>query len=190
MNAQETSQELVSDEEKRQALELVMRKLAARLGVNPDLVGKKIAFGLKSPLPPDQEYELAKAKGLQFGMQMALQSLEEVLPQIKTREQLAEVVQSWNAAINPAPTIARNLIDRIRRSLPRRGGPGRDPLLDERETKMVCKEILKRVGKKYTVTKAIAEVSKMCPDLIGKTVSTGTLWKAWEARDEHDLQSA
>ncbi len=184
MDDSEVSQELVSDDEKRQVLELLQRKMATRLGLNPDLLGKKISFGLNSTMSPDQEHELAKAKGLQ----LALPAMEEVLPQIRTRDQLNKLVQSWNAAMNPAPTIARNLIQRIKNAMPRRGGPGRDSLLNDTETKMVCKEILKRVGKKYTATKAIAEVSKMSPQLIGKTVSTGTLWKAWKARDDYDLE--
>jgi hypothetical protein len=191
MDEKEASQELVSDEEKRQALVAVQRKFAARLGVNPDLLEEKISFGLQSVFSPERQGELAMAKGLQLGMQMALPSLlEELQPRIQTREQLDELVQAMDAELERAPTTVRDRLDQIKKGLPRRGGPGRDPLLDERETKMLCKEILKRVGKKYTATKAIAEVSKMCPDLIGKTVSTGTLWKAWEARNEHDLESA
>jgi hypothetical protein len=183
MDDQDVPQKLVSDAEKRLAIKVAHRKLAARLGIDPELLEAKISFGLQSNLPPERQHELAIA----MGVQMALQSAEEVVSQIRTREELDELVQSMESAIEPAPTIVRAVMERIKDGLPRRGGPGRRPLLDDRETEIVCKEIHKLTGKKNTQTEAISAVSKMCPVLLKKAVGTGTLWKAWAMRDRYDL---
>ena len=94
------------------------------------------------------------------------------------------MLQSVNAELEQTPTIARNSIERIKSSLPRRGGPGREPKLDAPECSVVSQEILKLIGKKYKVKDALVEVSRMCPQLIGKSVSPRTLQKAWDRRDE------
>jgi hypothetical protein len=180
MNAKEPSLRSVSDEEKRRAINAALRKLATHLGVDPDLIGAKISFGFNSALSPEQEHELAKAKGLQ----MAFQSIDELLPSIRTEEDLHLMVQAIGAAAEQAPTIARNAIDQIRSKLPRRGGPGRISKLDKRESTIVCKEILKLVGRKFKTKDALIEVSKNCPDLLQKTISPRTLQKAWDKRDE------
>jgi hypothetical protein len=180
MNAKNLSLDPVSDDEKRSAINTVLRKYAARLGVNPDLLGVKISFGISGGASPEREHELAKAKGLQ----MAFQSIEEILPNIRTRKDLDEMVQAFGELIEQAPTIARTTIDQIKAQIPRRGGPGRIPKLDFQESTVVCKEILKLVGRKYKVKDACVEVSKMCPDLLQKTVSPRTLQKTWDKRDE------
>jgi hypothetical protein len=181
MSAKKPSQELVSDEEKRRAINPVSRKLAVRVGVDPELLDTKISFGSTSRLSPEREHELAKAMAFQMGF---LQSIEALLPTIRTQEELDRFVEGLEATVEPAPTIVRNTMDKIRSKVPRRGGTGREPKLDYREATMVCREILKLVGKKYTAKEAIAEVSRMCPELLGKAVGTRTLQKAWDKRDE------
>jgi hypothetical protein len=183
MNADKPSERLVADDEKRLVLEAAKRKLAARLGVDPDLLGRKISFGLDSVFSPEQELELAKAKGLQIG----LDSMDELLPRIRTREDLDRVAQMFGVAEHQAPSKARIVIDHIKRKLPRRGGPGRTPKLDTQESIIVCKEILKQIGKGNTLTKALKEVSKMCPDILQKKVSPRTLSKVWNRRKEFSL---
>jgi hypothetical protein len=180
MNAENRSVELVSDEEKRSALKAVLRKLAARLGVEPDLLDAKTSFGVNGSLSPEQEQKLAMAKGLQ----LAFQASEEFLPNIRTREDLDKMMQLVGASIEKAPTVARTTINQIRAQIPRRGGPGRIPKLDFQESTVVCREILKLVGRKFNSKDACAEVSKMCPDLLQKTVSPRTLQKIWAKRDE------
>jgi len=180
MNAKNLSLEIVSDKEKRSAINAVLRKLTARLGVDPDLLGTKISFGISGGMSPEREHELAKAKGLQ----LAFQSIEEFLPNIRTRNDLDEIVQAFSKSIEQAPTIARTTIDQIKAQIPRRGGPGRIPKLDPRESTVVCEEILKLVGRKYKVKDACVEVSKMCPDLLQKTVGPRTLQNIWLKRDQ------
>jgi|ERR1700733_9940744 hypothetical protein len=181
MNAKNLSLEAVSDEEKRSVLTAALRKLAARLGVEPSLLDAKISFGISGELSPEREHELAKAKGLQ----MAFQSFEEMLPKIRTRKDLDDMVQACGDVIEQAPTIARTTIDQIKAQIPRRGGPGRVPKLDPQESTVVCRQILKLIGRKVSSKDAIAEVSRMCPDLLQKTVSPRTLEKIWAKRDQY-----
>lgn len=183
MTIEGTSSQLVSDEVKRSEIKAAQRKFITQLGVDPALYDEEIKFGLHGGSSPEHEHELAKAKGLQIGFQTADRSMEEFLPQIQTREDLDQVVQAFTETAEKASTIVRNAMDEIRADLPRQGGPGRTPKLDERESAIVCKEILKLIGRKYSVTKAIKEVSTMCPVLTGKTVGTRTLHKAWDRRD-------
>jgi hypothetical protein len=126
------SPKLVSDEVKPRAINEVHQTLAARLGVDPELVGAKISFGLNSELPTERQHELAKAMGLQ----MAFESSEKLFASIRTEEDLNRAVQAFEAATEQAPTIARNVIEKIGAKLPRRGGPGRTPKLDPQESTM------------------------------------------------------
>jgi hypothetical protein len=181
MTAKKPSQKLLSEEAKRRAINAAFRRLAARVGVNPDLLGTKISWGVSSGLSPEQEHELAKAKGFQSG----IESMEEMLPHIRTQQDLDGLVQEIDTRAEQAPTMVRNELDRIRAKLPRRGGPGREPKLDSQQSTIVCKETLKLMGKKkFGITEALAEVSKMCPALLGKSVSPRTLRDAWDRRDE------
>jgi hypothetical protein len=180
MTANEPSQDLLSDDDKLSAIKAVLRKLAPRLGVDPDLIGAKITWGSNSGLSPEQEHELAKAKGFQ----LAFQTIDELFPGIRTQDDLDLIVQGFSALVEAAPTIARNQVEKIKSEIPRRGGPGRTPKLNHQESTIVCIEILKLVGKKYTDKAALDQVSKKCPDLLHKKVSARTLRKAWDKRDE------
>jgi hypothetical protein len=143
MNVKNPSLQPVSDKEKRSAINPLLRRYAARLGVDPDLLDAKISFGISGGLSSEREQELAKAKGLQ----MAFQSVEDLLPSIRTRKDLDDMVKAFNAQIEQAPTVARMVIDQIRAQMPRRGGPGRERKLDSQESAVVCREILKLIGK-------------------------------------------
>jgi hypothetical protein len=181
MKAKNLSLEPVSEEEKRSAITAALRKLAARLGVEPGLLDTKISFGISGELSPEREHELAKAKGLQ----MAFLSFEDLLPNIRTRKDLDDMVQACGDVIEQAPTIARTAIDQIKAQIPRRGGPGRIPKLDAKESTVVCRQILKLIGRKVNSKDAFAEVSRMCPELLQKTVSARTLEKIWAKRDQY-----
>lgn len=185
MNNKEHSNEPVSDEEKRQALYFVHQELAERLGIKRDLIGQKISFGLQSSLSPAAEFELAKAKGFQVYVQTALQCLEELLPKIRTRGELDDLVRTMRADLERAPTIAREQLGEIKKGLARRGGPGRNPLLDPEKSTLACKEMLNLVGKGCTATEAIDQVAQTSPTLLGTKVGKGTLWKAWKDRKKY-----
>jgi hypothetical protein len=187
MGAKESSKRLVSDEEKRSALNAALRKLAERLGVDPDLFGEQISFGLNSGLSPEREQELSKAMGLQIGFQaqMASGSMEKMLLSIQTKDDLDRFVQSFGEAAAQAPTIARKQINEIKAKLPRGGGPGRKPKLNHQQSTIVCKEILRLIGMQYGTKEALVEVSKMCPDLVQKKVGARTLQTIWSKRKEY-----
>ena len=178
MGSKKTLPNPLPDEEKRRQLDEAFRNFAVQLGVDPDLLDSNIRFGPSSELSPEQQHELAKAKGLQI-------VLESVLSGIRTEVDLQQALQTILARTERASTVAREAMDQIRADLPRRGGPGRGPKLDRRESTIVCKEILKLVGvRKYRLKDALSEVSKMCPEILHKTVSPRTLQKAWDKRDE------
>ena len=180
MSARRTSQKLVSDEEKRSAIDGPIRRLGVRLGVNPDLVGRKISWGLNRGLPTESDHELAKAKGFQI----ALDALEEMWPEIRTREELDQFVQEIVALTEQAPSIMRNQMDQIRTQLARRGGPGREPLLNADQSKIVCDQIGEFIRKGSSVTEAIVKTKDICPEIIGKKPGVRTLGKAWKRRNE------
>jgi hypothetical protein len=180
MNADEPAQRLLSDEEKRLAIEAAKRKLAARLGVDPDSMGHKISFGLESDLSPERQWELAKAKGLQWG----LASMDELAANIKTEKDLNRFNQLTDKLLTQVPTSARAVLHRIKATLPRGGGPGRTPTLNAQESIKVCDEIAKLIRNGDNITKALKEASKMCPDIVGKEVGTRTLAKVWSKRGE------
>lgn len=185
--AEGSSKRLVSDEEKRSAIKAILRKLAGRLGIDPDLVSQSISFGLNSELSPEREHQLSKAMGLQLGFQaqMASGDMEEILLSIRTKDDLDRFVQSFSEGFEPVPTIARKQLDQIRENLPRRGGPGRDPILNHQESTIVCKEILRLIGLGYGTKEAIAEVSDKCLDLVQKKVGVRTLQTIWSKRKEY-----
>lgn len=181
MDANEPSTKLVSDDEKRSAINAALRKVTEQLGIDPDLVGAKISFGLNSELSPELQHELAKAMGLQ----MAFQTLETVLPNIRTKDELDQMVQNISAGAEQTSTIAREQLDLIREKLPRRGGPGRKPKLNNQQAKILCEEVLKLVGKKYTVGDALQGISDNSLALVGVHVGKRTLQTMWGKRKEY-----
>lgn len=81
------------------------------------------------------------------------------------------------------PPILRKAMKQVASSLPRRGGPGRQPKLNPREAVLVCDQIATFIRRKNTLKQALQKVSESAPQLLGKKVSPRTLQKAWDKRE-------
>jgi hypothetical protein len=179
MTDQKTAPKIVTDEEKRRGLDAAYRKFFLRLGVDLAAYDSAIRIGLQGNLSPEQEHELSKVKGLQI---VAETATRELLPQIRTQEDLDSAVRSLEASLEEAPTLVRKELDRIRRELPRRGGPGRKHKLNDEEKARACDAIMQHIRGGMTTTKAIKATVDECPKLLGKKVGQRTLEEAWSER--------
>jgi hypothetical protein len=174
---------VVSDEEKRFAFQRKVRELANRLGVKPELIDTRISFGFTSSKSPEEEHELAKAKGLQIAAEHAA---NELLPQVKTRRDLEEFEKALDAGIEKSPTVARKQWKKINRDLPRGGGPGRKPKLDFDQCRRACQEMLFEIGQGASSAKeAAAKVSERSYELFRKHVGRRTFETIWSERQKY-----
>jgi hypothetical protein len=165
--------EIVTDEEKRLVFQRKMREVAKRLAVNPELLAANIRFGLTSSKPPEEEHELAKAKGFQSVM---AQIENEVLPQVKTRGNLEVFEKTMESLAKEGPSIARKQLESIKRSLPRGGGLGREPKLGFDQRCVACDEMASEIRRDSLTAKEAADrVSGRSDELFGTHVSTRTL---------------
>lgn len=173
--------EFVTKEEVESRINEAVRKLFERVGLKADPSTVKELLAANSKLPAEKQM----AKGIELGLQLGFGSFANTCDTgIKTRQDLEKVLHTIGEATERAPTMARGALTQALKNLPRRGGPGRIPKLDARESATVCKQILQFIGQKYTVKEALGKTSEMCPVLLGKTVSPRTLQKAWDKRDE------
>lgn len=172
----------LTEEEKRQAFTAASRKVFAALGINPDLSEAKIRFGSHSELSAEQEHQMAKAFGLQMSLQTAMNQL---LPKIRTQEELDNAMRIFDEMAEIGPTVTRKLMAQIKTELPRRGGPGRTPLLNAEQSAKVCNKISEFMrNEKLTLKQAIAKTSEVCPKLVDKKVGVRTLDTIWGKRNE------
>jgi hypothetical protein len=173
-----------SEEEIQSRIGVAVRKLFARLGFEPNSSHLEILSHAKAVLPPADQ--LPKAVEMAVRCAVGLATSEQV-KQIKTREELDTILRTIGEATEVAPTKARTALKEFQRQLPRRGGPGAKPKLNDEDCVIVCKQILKfRTIDKFPLKKALVETSKMCPILIGKKVGARTLEeKAWRNKDRY-----
>jgi hypothetical protein len=125
------------------------------------------------------------AKGLSLGMALGVLSWGQTASrEIKTEEQLDKVLLKLKEAKEELPTLARKATKEVLSKLPRRGGPGRTPKLNTRESSMVCDQIGVFIRQKNTLKQSLSKTAELTPNLLGKKVSARTLQKAWDKRDE------
>ena len=71
-------------------------------------------------------------------MQLPIRMMRrDFLRNVKTQEDLDEFIKVFRSSLKEAPATARKVMDQIRATLPRTGGPGRDHVLDI-ERKKAC----------------------------------------------------
>ena len=129
--------------------------------------------------------ELHLWQGLTLGMFVGQGSLGKGLAQqIKTREQLEEVMQQIKRIGDVLPTAFRKGMKEIARKLPRRGGPGRQPKLSAKESSKACDHIAMFIRQKHTLKQALQMMSESSLSILGKKVGARTLQKAWDNRDK------
>jgi len=171
----------LTDEEKRLAIDAASRRIFEELGLNLELFDSDIRFASHSPLSEEQQQRLSMA----LGLRMALKTTPDLLiPDIHTREDLDDALRQLKALGERAPTTARQILGQIRAKLRRRGGPGRAPKLNDKESAIVCDLISEFHRKGYSVTEAIAKTSALCPKLLGKKVAARTLSNYWSKRNQ------
>lgn len=125
------------------------------------------------------------AKGISLGMALGVLSWGQAASRaIKTEEQLEKVLRDIKAAKETLPTLARKATKEVLSKLPRRGGPGRTPKLNAKESSMVCDQIGVFIRQKNTLKESLAKTAELTPTLLGKKVSARTLQKAWDKRDQ------
>jgi hypothetical protein len=133
-------------------------------------------------LPP----ETIVAYGVTWGAALGLSSLgDEIAHEVKSQEQLEEVLQGMRERGEEMPTLFRKAVKDVVRALPRRGGPGRQPKLSPKEASLMCDQISLFIRQKMKLKQALQKASELSPSLLGgKKVSPRTLQKAWDSRDK------
>jgi len=129
--------------------------------------------------------EVRAARGLTIGMALGLGGIGKGLAKnIKTQEQFEKALQQINRAGEQMPTMIRKATKELARSLPRRGGPGRQPKLTPKESAQMCDQIALYIRQKHNLKEALQKVAELTPTLLGKKVGARTLQKAWDKRGE------
>jgi hypothetical protein len=174
------SDDPLTDEDKRMLFDNVIEKKAERLGVNPNLLNAKISLGAKSNKTAKEQFELAKA----LGFQLATEKLRnDFMASVHTAQDVEDFKKNFNEQ-QRIPTIARKVLEYIKSTIPRMGGPGRSSLLNAEERKLACDKISDEIRKGAGFKQAIQFVSQQCPNLFAKSVSTRTLENIWRDRSK------
>jgi hypothetical protein len=130
--------------------------------------------------------ETRLARGITLGMALGLGGIgKEAGRKIKTQQQLDESLQKIRHAGEAMPTMIRRATKELVRTLPRRGGPGRQPKLNAKESAQVCDQIGMFMRRGDNLRGALKRVADLAATLLGKKVSPRTLQKAWDKRDQH-----
>lgn len=132
--------------------------------------------------------ELFVAEGVKITVGTILQNFGKTLgsmAKIETEEQLHDLVQHIRGRREEITTVMRKAMKQITVALPRRGGPGRQPKLNLRETSQICDKIASVMRQGHTLKQALDKVSQSAPQLLGKDVSPRTLQKAWINRGKY-----
>jgi hypothetical protein len=173
-----------SEEEIRSRIGVAVSRLFARLGFEPNSAHLEVLSQANAALLPADQLPKAVEVAVRWAVGSATTHQVE---QIKTREELDSILRTIGEATEVAPTEARAALKEFQRNFQRRGGPGAKPKLNDEDCVIVCKQILKfRMIDKFPLKKALIEVSKLCPILIGKKVGARTLEeKAWRHKDRY-----
>ena len=136
----------------------------------------------RADLPP----ETRVANGMTLAMTLGIESPgKHLAKQIKTQEQLEKVLLTMRQAGNKMPSILRKGLKQAGRSLPRKGGPGRQRSLTDQEAATLCDQVARFHRMKYPIKAALKMAADLCPKLFnGKTVGVRTLQTYWVNRDK------
>lgn len=129
--------------------------------------------------------ELLVAGGLTITVGMLLQNFGKTFAsaaKIENDEQLHAAIRAIKEVRNQLPTVIRKAMKQITATLPRRGGPGRQPKLKPNEASQMCDQIATFIRQNNNLKQALQKVSQLTPQLLGKKVSPRTLQKAWNKR--------
>lgn len=182
MATKKPNPEQLTSEAKRRARNSIKRTLFEKMGLDPNLSDLKIGFGATSNLSKEEQRKLAMAKGLQIGLELGM---DQLLSEIETEEDLRDALRAVEEVGERGPTVTRETMDAIRKQLRRRGGPGRDPLLNDEKALIACNTISELIRRGHSESDAISKVSEDSIELLGKKVGKRTLkTTAWDRRAE------
>ncbi len=105
---------------------------------------------------------------------------------IKDEQHLLEVIRSMREAGYKLPTAIRKAMKEITSTLPRHGGPGRNPKLTPKEAVEMCSQIGMFITQGDKLKEALQRASDLTTQLLGKKVSPRTLQKAWDKRRQQN----
>lgn len=182
MTTDKTNPKQLTSEEKREASIVIKRLFFEKIGLDPNLSEQRIRFGTTSKLSAEDELTLSMAQGLQIAMNLGM---DQILSEIQTKEDLDCALRAVGEVAERGPTVAREVMDQVRTQLRRRGGPGRDPLLNDKKALLACDKISDFIREGCSEAEAIAKLSEASIELLGKKVGARTLKaKAWDRRAE------
>lgn len=162
------------------------RKMLDENKLSPDPDAFKTLMKMKKPTP-----EKFVAGGVTVTVGMLLQNFGQTIrgkAKIKNEQHLQAVLRQIKEMSNQLPTVIRKATKAVTATLPRRGGPGRQPKLRPDEARQMCDQIALFIRQKSNLKQALQKVSGLTPTLLGKKVSPRTLQKAWDKRDQHGAE--
>jgi len=128
------------------------------------------------------------AQGLTLGMVFALGGFGKHFAKkfrIKTPQDLEKAVEQIRNVRHGMPSATRKAFKTMAGTLPRAGGPGRQPKLNPQEASKVCDQIGMFIRQGYKLKEALLKTADLCPTMLGKKVGSRTLQKAWDSRKKH-----
>jgi len=154
------------------------------IGLNPDKDALTKLANTKDVRP-----ELFVVGGTRITLGMLLQDFGKAMSKvakIDNDQQLQDAVGLIRGAREKIPTVIRKAMKEIRSTLPRQGGPGRQPKLTAIEANQMCDQIAMYIRQNNKLKEALQKVSRLTPQLLGKNVSPRTLQKAWDRRGQQN----
>ena len=125
-------------------------------------------------------------RGLTIGMSLGLGGIGKALARkVKTDAQFQNALAHIREAGEKMPTAIRKATKELGRTLPRRGGPGRQPKLNVMQAAQACDQIAVFLRQGHALKDALQKVAELTPALFGKKVGARTLQKAWDKRREY-----
>jgi len=127
----------LTEDQKRELFDTEMKRNFSQLGIRPELFDAKISFGPRSTKTSAEQFELALALGAQLASGRLREDFMDQVHTIKDfQDFLSEFSQPPKRSLS---AIAREVLRKIARFLPRNGGPGRDPILTSDERNLAMK---------------------------------------------------
>lgn len=133
------------------------------------------------------ERSVGVQSGLKFGMALEMRNWGKALAKkrrIKNEQQLVEAIQELKRVGDEMPSLIRKGTKQFMGTLPRKGGPGRQPKLSQKDAAQACDQIALFIRQKDNLKQALQKVADLSSALFGKKVGARTLQKAWDKRSE------
>ena len=175
-------------ETRRKVAEALSQVLTDALGVPEERIREKARAGLEAAIEADPRIQDTV---LAYGLNPNKTGLPSMIADMKRARQKRWTSQELEAALSPVktlshilPTQMRKTFQKIRKTLPRHGGPGRKEILTPAEKIDACEQIAAlhktgRVKRWQDIFESVAQAFQAK----GKKVSSRTIKRIWESRD-------